>query len=192
MGLNGRSGRGATLRVVIADDNVLLPVAVRALLEPDADIEVAGVIHEADRVLPLVAELRPDLLLLGSAMPGSNGLALLDRLCTSHPDVAVVLLADSPDPILTSSAFKRGAKGVIVKGSNPNALAPALRAAVWADDPRVEPALMPRVIARKLSTSKQAVMLRAHRAYDDVAARVEALRVLVDRAIFRNDYDWLE
>jgi DNA-binding NarL/FixJ family response regulator len=41
------SGGGAILRVVIADDHRLLPEAVRALLEPDADIEVAGVTYEA-------------------------------------------------------------------------------------------------------------------------------------------------
>jgi len=40
------------VRIVIADDHRLLPEAVRALLEPDADIEVAGVTYEADRILP--------------------------------------------------------------------------------------------------------------------------------------------
>jgi DNA-binding NarL/FixJ family response regulator len=44
-----RSAPGAVLRVVIADDHRLLLEAVRALLEPDADIEVAGVTYEADR-----------------------------------------------------------------------------------------------------------------------------------------------
>ena len=79
MGPKSSSGRAHTVRVVIADDNVLMPVAVGALLEPDADIEVAGVSYEADRILPLVAELQPDLLLLNSEMPGTDGLAFLDR-----------------------------------------------------------------------------------------------------------------
>ena len=124
MRLKGRSGREASLRVVIADDNMLLPVAVRALLEPDADIEVAGVIYESDRVLPGVGELQPDLLLLGSGMLGTGVLGVLDRLCALHPAVAVVLLTESLDPDLASAAYERGAKGVIVKGSHPGALAP--------------------------------------------------------------------
>src|SRR4051794_32465183 len=93
-----RSGRENTVRVVIADDNVLMPVAVGALLEPDADIEMAGVSYEADSILPLVDELQPDLLLLNFEMPGTDGLAFLDRLRVSHPSVAVVLLTETPDP----------------------------------------------------------------------------------------------
>src|SRR5947208_16952857 len=115
MGPKGRSGRADTVRVVIADDNVLMPVAVGALLEPDADIEVAGISYEADRILPLVAELQPDLLLLNSEMPGTDGLAFLDRLRASHPSVAVLLLAATPGADLTTAAPARGGTGVPVK-----------------------------------------------------------------------------
>jgi DNA-binding NarL/FixJ family response regulator len=176
------------LRVVIADDHMLLPEAVRVLLEPDPDIEIAGVVYETDRILALVAELEPDLLLLDSQMPGMDGLDFVDRLRAVQPAVGVVLLTESPNPELASAAFERGVKGVILKGSDPAKLAPALRAAIRGEKPRNELRVAARVAPRR---EEAMVLARRRAAADGIAARLDALRALVDRAIFGNDYDWL-
>jgi DNA-binding NarL/FixJ family response regulator len=218
MGRQGPPSRGAILRVVIADGHRLLLEAVRAQLEPESDIEVAGTTYEADRILALAAELEPDLLLLDFNMPGMDGLAFLDRLRAAHPSVAVVLLTEGSDPELTSAAFERGAKGVILKSSDPDALALALWAAIRGERPRPEPRAMPRApealgltprqgevvlamgrglsnaeIARELSIGKGTVQFHLHQSFEKlgVATRLEAFRVLVDQAIFGNDFDWL-
>jgi DNA-binding NarL/FixJ family response regulator len=129
-----------------------------------------------------------------------------------------VLLAESPDPELTTAALERGAKGVILKSAEPDALAPALRAAIRGESPRPGPQAAPRAaealgltpreeavlqamgrglsnaeIARELSIGKGTVKFHLHHAYDKlgVATRLEALRVLVERAIFGHPYDWL-
>src|SRR5437868_6508492 len=120
MGRERPSSRGTILRVAIADDHRLLLEAARALLEAEPDIEVVGVTHETNRVLALVAELEPDLLLLDFNIPGMDGLALLDHLRALHSAVAVVLLAEVFDPDLMSAAFERGAQGVILKSSEPD------------------------------------------------------------------------
>jgi DNA-binding NarL/FixJ family response regulator len=171
---------------MIADDHRLLPEAVRALLEPASDIEVAAVSYETGGILPLVAEVEPDLLLLDSHMRGMEVLSFLDRMRVEHPAVSVVLLTESLDPDLTTAAFAHGAKDVILKGSDPDALAPALRAAIH------EPPALPRVAeALGLACPEGAPRFRRAHGRLNVAARLEELRALVDRAIFGNDYDWL-
>jgi two-component system response regulator DesR len=218
MGRERRSSPGPILQVVIADGHRLLLEAVRARLEPESDIEVVGATYEADRIFTLVAELEPDLLLLDFNIPGMEGLAFLERVRAAHPSVALVLMTESPTPELTNAAFERGAKGVIAKSADPDALAPALRAAIRGESPRPEPPDMPRApealgltprqgevvlamgrglsnaeIARELAIGKGTVQFHLHQAFEKlgVGTRLEAFRVLVDQAIFGNEFDWL-
>src|ERR1051326_1959776 len=105
----GRRRGSSTLRVLIADDHRLLLEALVALLEPLPDIEVVAVTHESVRVLSLVAEHRPDVVVLHYGMPGPDGLTLLDRLRRQHPDVAIAFLTGSQEPGLQEQALERGA-----------------------------------------------------------------------------------
>lgn len=219
MGPTRRSAQRAVLRVVVADDHRLLLEAVQGALAADEDLEVAGVTHEAERIVELLEQLEPDLLLLDSHMPGLDGLAFLDRVRVSHPAVAVVLLTESPDPELANAALEHGAKGVILKSAEPDTLAPALRAAIRGESPKAEPpatarraaeelGLTPREeavlmamgrglsnaeIARELLIAKGTVKFHLYHAYDKlgVATRLEAFRVMVERALLGNPYDWL-
>jgi two-component system nitrate/nitrite response regulator NarL len=115
------------IRLFLVDDHGLVLQAVRLALEPHPDVEIVGETTTGSEVLPRVAELQPDLVLLDIRMPGLDGLQVLDRLREHHPDIKVVMLSGVEDAELAAEAFRRGAKAFLGKGIDPAEVAPVLR-----------------------------------------------------------------
>jgi two-component system NarL family response regulator len=209
------------VRVVIADNHRLVLEALQSWFKRFPDFEISGVTHEPARVLALVREVRPDLLLLDAEMGGIEmGMFLLRRVRAAHPAVDVVLLSESLDPERASTAMvTHGAKGIIEKSAVFEALAPALRAAIRGEGPvvgrptlqrpahvlglteREESVLLAlargrsnKQIACELWMAPATVQRHLSRAYTKlgVNTRIEALRVLMENAILGdNPYNWL-
>ncbi len=118
------------MRVLIADDHRLMLEGIRAALSAADDIEVVGEARDGSQVLPLIDQLKPDVVLLDIRMPKLDGLACLERLRKRNPQVKVVVLSVFSDPDHIEAALKRGANGYIVKSINPLDLPSALRQAV--------------------------------------------------------------
>lgn len=120
------------IRVLVADDHRLILDAVRRSLASADDIEIVGEADSGSRVLPLVHQTDPDLVLLDLRMPGLDGLACLDAIRERHPRVKVVILSAFEDQEHVRAAFARGASAYIVKSVNPLDLPSALRQVVEA------------------------------------------------------------
>jgi len=118
------------MRVLLADDHRLMIAAVRAALERDDDVEIVGTTTDAAKVLPLVADLRPDLVLLDVLMPRIDGLAILERIRTRFRAVKVVLLSASEEESLVARARELGASAFVHKQIDPQELSPILRRAL--------------------------------------------------------------
>jgi DNA-binding NarL/FixJ family response regulator len=117
-------------KVVIADDHRLILDGIKRVLRSDGEFEVVGEATTGERVLPVVAQTSPDLVVLDLRMPGMDGLMCLDQIHKQHPAVKVVVLSVSTDAKLIESVLKRGASAYIVKSVNPIDLPGALRQAV--------------------------------------------------------------
>jgi DNA-binding NarL/FixJ family response regulator len=118
------------LRVVIADDHRLILDGIKRALEEDGEFEIVGEANSGERVLPLVGQTNPDLVVLDLRMPGMDGLVCLDQIKKRHPKIKVVVLSVSTDEKLIENVLKRGASAYIVKSVNPIDLPGALRQAV--------------------------------------------------------------
>lgn len=212
-----RRHQGSALRLVIAHDQRLLVRAIESVLEPEEDIDVVATTHAPERVVPVIAEHRPDAVLLryGMAPPGRG--PLLDRIRAAHPHVGVVLLTESLRPELAHEAMVgRGAKGIIDERADPEMFAPALRAAAGGGAPIVGSAgvaeeaqafgLTPRErsvllalargqsnsqIARDLAIATPTVKYHLGHIYEKlgVASRIEAVRAVIEQAIY--PIEWL-
>src|SRR5881628_1574592 len=75
----------AMLKVVIADDHRLILEGIKHALIEDGGFEIVGEASTGEKVLPLVSQTNPDLVVLDLRMPGMDGLVCLDQIKKRHP-----------------------------------------------------------------------------------------------------------
>ena len=118
------------LKVLAVDDHRLMLDAIRAVLGREDDISLVAEADAGDKVVPLVGQTGPDVVLLDVRMPGMDGLAVLEQLRERYPSVAVVMLSGIDDPALVRAALERGAAAFVLKHVDPRDLAAAVRQVV--------------------------------------------------------------
>ncbi|WP_328924083.1 response regulator transcription factor [Streptomyces sp. NBC_00190] len=144
------------IRVLLADDQLLVRAGFRALLDAQSDIEVAGEAADGDEAVRLVRELRPDVVLMDIRMPVLDGLAAT-RLITGDGEFAavkVVMLTTFELDEYVFEAIRSGASGFLVKDTEPEELLRAVRAVVEGDA-LLSPGVTRRLIAEFAARSKQ-------------------------------------
>ena len=102
------------IRLVIAEDHLLVREGVRRLLEADPDIEVAAVCSDLDSLLAAVEAEHPDVVVTDIRMPPDNtdeGIQAAERLRTTHPDVGVVVLSQYATPSYALALLEGGSAG---------------------------------------------------------------------------------
>jgi DNA-binding NarL/FixJ family response regulator len=118
------------VRVLIADDHRLVIEGIRDALAGDETFEIVGEARLGSQVLPLVHQLRPDVVLLDIRMPEMDGLTCLEQLRRRYPEVKVIVLSVFSDAEHIEAALSRGAAAYIAKSINPADLAAAVTQAV--------------------------------------------------------------
>ncbi|GAB2738855.1 response regulator [Kitasatospora kifunensis] len=143
------------IRVLLADDQVLVRAGFRALLDAQADIEVVGEADDGAAAVALAAELRPDVVLMDIRMPGLDGLEAT-RQIGARPELAevkVVVLTTFELDEYVFEALRGGAAGFLVKDTEPADLLRAVRV-VAAGDALLSPGVTRRLIGEFAARSK--------------------------------------
>jgi len=140
------------LRLVIAEDHLLVREGVRRLLETDPDIEVAAVCGDLDSLFAAVEAERPDVVVTDIRMPPGNsdeGIQAAERLRTTDPDVGVVVLSQYATPSYALALLEGGSAGrsylLKERVQEPDQLVSAIRAVAAGGsmiDPKVVEALV--------------------------------------------------
>jgi DNA-binding NarL/FixJ family response regulator len=102
------------IRLVIADDHLLVREGVRRLLEADPELEVAAVCGDLDSLLAAVATEHPDVVVTDIRMPPDNtdeGIQAAERLRTTDPDIGVVVLSQYATPSYALALLEGGSAG---------------------------------------------------------------------------------
>jgi NarL family two-component system response regulator LiaR len=127
------------IRLVIADDHILVRQGIRAFLETHADLNIVGEAEDADSATKLCAELKPQVALVDLVMPG-GGIAATRDIRSASPDTQVILLTSFDDSRQILAAVQAGALSCLLKDIDADGLADAIRKAA-----RGEAVLHPRV-----------------------------------------------
>jgi DNA-binding NarL/FixJ family response regulator len=133
------------LRIVIADDQASVREGLVLLLGGLPGIEVVGAAADGEQALELVAEHRPDAILLDLHMPVLDGIGVTRRLVAEHPGVAIVVLTTYADDNSVLEALQAGARSYLTKDADRANIGRALQAAaegLTVFDPRVRATLL--------------------------------------------------
>lgn len=117
------------IRVLVADDNLLVRCGLVSVLTASADLEVVGEAGTAASALALCAATRPDVILLGLVMPDLDGAAATRAIRDRYPGTQVIVLTNWTEHDLVQHALAAGARGYLSKDSSADAWAAAIRAA---------------------------------------------------------------
>ena len=107
----------AKIRVLLADDHALVRRGFRRMLEDDPAIEVVGEAANGDEAIALTASLKPDVVVMDVAMPGTNGLAATRKILAESPRVAVLMLSMHSEETLVRQSLDTGVRGYILKNA---------------------------------------------------------------------------
>ncbi|GGL46641.1 DNA-binding response regulator [Streptomyces anthocyanicus] len=134
------------VRVVIVDDEQLVRMALRLVIDGEPDLSVVAEAADGDAAISVVDEHRPDVVLMDVRMPGRDGLSATRELLSrpSPPRVLILTTFDSDDLVL--GALRTGALGFVLKDTQPPQLLEAVRS-VADGNPVLSPVATTRVIA---------------------------------------------
>lgn len=133
------------LRVVLADDHVLVRTGIKMLLQKIAGVEVVGEAGDGRQAVELAGALRPQIVLMDINMQNLNGLEATAQIHRDHPHVRVIILSMSADETHVLQALRAGASGYLLKDASPDELALAL-AAVQAGNSYLTPRVSKQVV----------------------------------------------
>ncbi|MFF4986575.1 response regulator [Streptosporangium saharense] len=136
-------------RVLVVDDQAVVREGLVLLLGLLPDIEVVGSAPDGREALRLVAELRPDVVLMDLRMPRMDGVEATREIRAAFPATQVVVLTTYSDDESVFAALRAGARGFLTKSADAEEIARAVAAVVNGDaqlDPGVQLRLLSAVV----------------------------------------------
>ncbi|WP_162340814.1 response regulator transcription factor [Cyclobacterium salsum] len=106
------------IKVVLADDHLVVRSGIKNLLENEGDIAVIGEASNGEEALQAVEKLQPDLLIIDIRMPVMNGLEATHKLTKSSPNSKVLILSMHDDEDYILQSVESGASGYLLKDTS--------------------------------------------------------------------------
>ncbi|GIG54855.1 response regulator [Demequina activiva] len=135
------------IQVGLVDDQAMVRVGLKMILEAEPDIEIVGEASDGADAVALVRDHAPHVVLMDIRMPGMDGLAATEQVLAAHPDAHVVILTTFDDDEYVYQALRVGASGFLLKSADGDTLVNAVRV-VASGEALLAPEVTRRVIER--------------------------------------------
>lgn len=135
------------IRVLLADDHVLLREGTSQMLDREQDLRVVAEASDGEEAVRLAADTRPDVILMDIAMPRLNGIEATKQIKAAQPATAVLILTAYDDDQYVFALLEAGAAGYLLKNVRGRDLVEAVRA-VHAGESVLHPVIARKVIDR--------------------------------------------
>ena len=135
------------IRILLADDHVVVRQGTRELLEREEDLEVVAEAGDGEEAVQLAASQHPDVAIMDISMPKLNGIEATKQIKAIHPATAVLVLTAYDDDQYIFALLEAGAAGYLLKNVRAEELVDAVRA-VHVGESVLHPAIARKVINR--------------------------------------------
>lgn len=135
------------LKVIIADDHVIVREGLMAMLNLADDIRVIGEATNGQEVVQMAEKLRPDVVLMDIRMAELNGVQATREIKSRFPEVQVIVLTNYDDDEYVFDCLRYGASGFLLKDVTPEDLVKAIKCAVKGRS-LMDPLVLNKVLAR--------------------------------------------
>lgn len=142
-----------SIKVMLADDHILMREGIRQLLEFDHTIEIVGEVSNGEQCMNMIYEVKPQVLLLDINMPVKNGIEVLQEIRNKGLDVKVLILTVHNEIDYLLKAMDIGVNGYILKESDFSELKKAIDT-VMSGETYIQPNLIPLLNNRMVSRDK--------------------------------------
>jgi DNA-binding NarL/FixJ family response regulator len=115
------------ISVLLVDDHALVRRGFRRILEDEADITVVGEAGDGPEAVRLAKQLKPTVVVMDCALPGTSGLAATRKILETQPDQAILMLSMHSEETLVRQALEAGARGYVLKNAVDLELPAAIR-----------------------------------------------------------------
>ena len=105
----------APIRVLVADDHVIVRLGLATLVNRQRDMQVVGQASSGTHAVELFRQHRPDVILMDLRMPGRGGVEAIGAICAEDPRARVIVLTIHKGDEAVYQALRAGARGYLLK-----------------------------------------------------------------------------